>query len=231
MARALRRCAQEAGDDEAEEEEAQEALRLQREAAAALRPEDFDQEGGGEEEEEEEEEEEGEETLGAAAARGAARGAVVEQVARDLRGLSAAEQAAAVLSDAPELTTLAGACARARQPGACGSFDLRTHAERQAPPPLAGELAATLAEVRTRAAPLAAAVRGGEYATAEGVSYLEAKHLLLLSYWCRPLRPPAAAARPLRASAAAAAPLRAASTSCFTYSSKRRENRCATTRC
>ena len=61
-------------------------------------------------------------------------------------------QAAAVMSDAPELVALAG------------------------------ELAATLAEVRQRAAPLAAAVRDGQYATAEGVSYLEAKHLLLLSY-------------------------------------------------
>jgi U3 small nucleolar RNA-associated protein 3 len=47
---------------------------------------------------------------------------------------------------------------------------------------LAEELRATLEEVRGRAAPLLAAVRSGEFASGEGISYLEAKHLLLLSY-------------------------------------------------
>jgi U3 small nucleolar RNA-associated protein 3 len=36
--------------------------------------------------------------------------------------------------------------------------------------------------VRARLAPLLAEVRGGGLATGEGLSYLEAKHLLLLQY-------------------------------------------------
>eukprot|EP00793_Prasinoderma_coloniale_P001611 PRCOL_00003416-RA len=46
----------------------------------------------------------------------------------------------------------------------------------------AEELRTCLEEVRSKAEPLLAAVRAGEYATAEGLSYLEAKHMLLLSY-------------------------------------------------
>jgi U3 small nucleolar RNA-associated protein 3 len=102
-------------------------------------------------------------TLGAAAAAAAAasapggagrRRAVVEALPRGAPGgaLSAAQRAAAVAHDAPELAALAE------------------------------ELRATLDEVRGRAAPLLAAVRSGEFASGEGISYLEAKHLLLLSY-------------------------------------------------
>lgn len=44
------------------------------------------------------------------------------------------------------------------------------------------ELRTCLAEVRGKVEPLLAAVRKGDYATKEGLSYLEAKHMLLLSY-------------------------------------------------
>lgn len=47
---------------------------------------------------------------------------------------------------------------------------------------LVGELRAVLGEVRGRLGPLLREVRSGELATAEGVSYLEAKHTLLVHY-------------------------------------------------
>lgn len=47
---------------------------------------------------------------------------------------------------------------------------------------LVGELRSILGEVRGRLGPLLREVRSGELATAEGVSYLEAKHTLLVHY-------------------------------------------------
>lgn len=47
---------------------------------------------------------------------------------------------------------------------------------------LVGELRSVLGEVRGRLGPLLREVRSGELATAEGVSYLEAKHTLLVHY-------------------------------------------------
>ena len=47
---------------------------------------------------------------------------------------------------------------------------------------LAEELKDALEEMRTRAGPLREAVHRGDYATKEGISYLDAKHLTLLSY-------------------------------------------------
>jgi len=44
------------------------------------------------------------------------------------------------------------------------------------------ELRASLSEIRGRLGPLLQEVKSGEIATAEGVSYLEAKHLLLMHY-------------------------------------------------
>ncbi len=44
------------------------------------------------------------------------------------------------------------------------------------------ELRASLSEIRARLGPLLQEVKSGDIATAEGVSYLEAKHLLLLHY-------------------------------------------------
>jgi len=116
---------------------------------------------GDDEEDEEDEAVAAAPTLGAAAraaAAAAARGGgrrgapVVEALPRSGAGLSGAAAAAAVARDAPELAALAA------------------------------ELRGALDEVRSRAAPLTAAVRAGELASAEGLSYLEAKHLLLLSY-------------------------------------------------
>uniref|UniRef100_A0A1D2A5Z8 Sas10 C-terminal domain-containing protein n=1 Tax=Auxenochlorella protothecoides TaxID=3075 RepID=A0A1D2A5Z8_AUXPR len=76
----------------------------------------------------------------------------VEFVPRDIAGLTEAERAAAAAQVAPELAGLLA------------------------------ELRGSLAEVRHRVGPLLKEVREGELATAEGLSYLEAKHLLLLQY-------------------------------------------------
>ncbi|GAB4821287.1 hypothetical protein N2152v2_008333 [Parachlorella kessleri] len=143
-------------DEEALKEEEEEALRLQREAAEGLRAEDFGVEEGGDGEEEEGSSEEegagGEEPTLGAAAALAGNGMEVERVGKEVGALSAEERAAAALRDAPELLALLG------------------------------ELRGCLAEVRSRVGPLLKEVREGQLATAEGVSYLEAKHLLLLHY-------------------------------------------------
>lgn len=47
---------------------------------------------------------------------------------------------------------------------------------------LLGELQGCLTEVRSRVGPLLREVAGGGLATSAGLSYLEAKHLLLLQY-------------------------------------------------
>lgn len=77
---------------------------------------------------------------------------MVEEVEKDLSRLTEAQKRALVEESAQELTALIG------------------------------ELRASLAEVRSRVGPLLQEVREGQLATAEGVSYLEAKHLLLLHY-------------------------------------------------
>lgn len=88
-----------------------------------------------------------------AAAGGTAAGAVqVETVEKVLGALTSEEQLAVVMADAPELLTLLE------------------------------ELKGCLAEVRSRVAPLLREVSSGGLATADGLSYLEAKHLLLLQY-------------------------------------------------
>ena len=84
--------------------------------------------------------------------KGGAGGQTVEHVERDLAALKSHKGAAALIADAPELQALLG------------------------------ELTQCLAEVKQRVQPLLAMVQGGEFATQKGVSYLEAKHLLLLSY-------------------------------------------------
>ncbi len=63
--------------------------------------------------------------------------------------------------------------------------DLRASAVRQDALELKAllqELRASLSEIRGRLGPLLQEVKSGEIATAEGVSYLEAKHLLLMHY-------------------------------------------------
>lgn len=62
--------------------------------------------------------------------------------------------------------------------------EARAVIERDAPELLAllAELTESLQEVRSRVGPVLQQVQGGQLATAEGLSYLEAKHLLLLSY-------------------------------------------------
>eukprot|EP00271_Cylindrocystis_brebissonii_P002772 TRINITY_DN13573_c0_g1_i1.p1 TRINITY_DN13573_c0_g1~~TRINITY_DN13573_c0_g1_i1.p1 ORF type:complete len:875 (-),score=338.73 TRINITY_DN13573_c0_g1_i1:369-2879(-) len=189
-------------DEEMPAEEEKEVLRMQRKRAAALRPEDFgleeendEDEDGDEEDEEEEDEEEAtmletlakgekagtkstskstkgaegtkaggeKEKVKAVKQKKAARKAVkemggeveavaVEEVQKDLSALSTEEQMAVVMSDAPELV---------------GLLD---------------DLKKSLDELRTKVEPLLAQVKAGDYATAKGLSYLEAKHLLLLHY-------------------------------------------------
>jgi U3 small nucleolar RNA-associated protein 3 len=139
-------------NEEAAQLEEEEAVRLQREAAAALQPEDFSDDDVAEQEEA---------TLGEAVfqgrrgdggGKGATRNQMVEHVERDLAALKAHKGAAALIADAPELQALLG------------------------------ELTKCLTEVKQRVQPLLAMVQRGEFATQKGVSYLEAKHLLLLSY-------------------------------------------------
>lgn len=139
-------------DDEALKDEEEEAQRLQREAAEQLQPEDFEQEEGDASSSSDEETD----TMGAKArqAEAAANGVgpAVERLERDAEGLTDDQRRAAVMADAPELAALLS------------------------------ELQGSLAEVRSHVGPVLNEVRGGKLATAEGVSYLEAKHLLLLHY-------------------------------------------------
>lgn len=163
-------------DEEAPGEEEKEVLRLQKKMASALRPEDYEQ---NEEEESEEEDEEDKETTmekelekreetrkgedkrkkGKKDKRvtigdgGRTEGEIsVEEIEKDVYALSKEEQMAVIMSEAPELVGLLE--------------DLRT----------------SMDEIKGKMEPLLIQVKAGNYATSEGLSYLEAKHLLLLSY-------------------------------------------------
>lgn len=146
-------------DEEAPAEEEEIALEQQRKLAQSLRPEDYDQES--EDESEDEAPDGGEETLEEAAKRaekvgrangGAENGVTVEEVKKDLDSLTREEKLAAVMSEAPELVSLLG------------------------------ELREGLREITEKVQPVLKAVKDGKYATQDGISYLEAKHLLLLTY-------------------------------------------------
>ncbi|GAX72959.1 hypothetical protein CEUSTIGMA_g414.t1 [Chlamydomonas eustigma] len=141
-------------DEEALKEEEEEVMRLEKERATRMKDSDFGLE-------EEEEEEDGEGTMAALAKKdlsvgkpkkGGLKKVVVETVSKQLDLLSTEERNAALLSDAPELLALLQ------------------------------DLTDSLAEVRGRVGPVLSEVKSGGLATAEGVSYLEAKHLLLLQY-------------------------------------------------
>eukprot|EP00775_Hariotina_reticulata_P005267 gene5267-5502_t len=93
-----------------------------------------------------------EQSLEQLVATGVAGGVEVEAVAKDIASLTQEEQLAVVMSDAPELLSLLE------------------------------ELKSCLDEVRGRIGPLLREVTAGNLATAAGLSYLEAKHLLLLQY-------------------------------------------------
>ncbi|KAK9829724.1 hypothetical protein WJX72_007528 [[Myrmecia] bisecta] len=140
-------------DEEALDEEGEEARRLQREAAQALQPEDYEQDSQTSSSGEDDDEEG---TLGQVA-RQAGKGGrqqdmVVEELQREGAPPDKEQRMAALMADAPELVALLA------------------------------DLQANLAEVRSRVGPLLKEVKEGQVATAEGVSYLEAKHLLLLNY-------------------------------------------------
>jgi U3 small nucleolar RNA-associated protein 3 len=143
-------------DEEDLQEEEKEALRLQREAAADLRPEDYKAISSDEDEEEEE-------TMGAAAAAKGAGGkkkkttATKSHASRAIETLTRDPLSQEALEEAVERDAL----------------------ELEA---LVSQLRSSLNEVRNRLAPILAEVREGGLATEEGVSYLEAKHMLLLSY-------------------------------------------------
>ncbi|WIA21610.1 hypothetical protein OEZ85_000794 [Tetradesmus obliquus] len=140
---------QEPSDDEALQEEEQEVRRLQQQQAAALDDDDYGLPSSSRQQQQQ-----GEPLMGDLAAAGAAgaAGVEVETVAKDLGALTAEEQLAVVMADAPELLSLLE------------------------------ELKACLAEVRSRVGPLLREVSAGGLATSAGLSYLEAKHLLLLQY-------------------------------------------------
>lgn len=144
-------------DEEAEEREAR---RLQSSAAASLSAGDYgfngDEDEEGDDEEEEDGEDVGERALGRRAyVKGSGTTAVEAQhIDRDaqLARLSDPEKRAVVLKDAPEMTAMAA------------------------------ELSSALREVRMRITPVLDLVKAGQLGTEGGISYLEAKHLLLLSY-------------------------------------------------
>ncbi|KXZ45808.1 hypothetical protein GPECTOR_50g602 [Gonium pectorale] len=170
--------AEAASDDEAVQLEEQEALAMQRARAAKLAAADYGLEDEEDEDEEDEDEDEDEEeqdaTMGKLAAQAAgaagkraqkkgqhqeggagagARGPVtVEEVEKDLSALGDEGRMAALLADAPELLSLLN------------------------------DLQDSLAEVRHRVAPLLTELKDGGLGTSEGLSYLEAKHLLLITY-------------------------------------------------
>jgi U3 small nucleolar RNA-associated protein 3 len=158
-------------DEEDRKDEEREARRLQSANAAGMRASDFGLDDDSEEEEEEA-------TLGAqakklstkgkAAAAAAAKkkasavkkkggvgamvGASIESLGGDEMAAGAAAAGNVVASDAPELIALTR------------------------------ELTKNLDEVQHSIEPVIAMVRAGDYATADGISYLDAKHLLMLSY-------------------------------------------------
>lgn len=145
-------------DEEAPAEEEEMVLEQQRKLAQSLRPEDYDQES--EDESDEETPDAGDETLEEAAKRAEngvrkgvkENGVTVEEVKKDLDSLTREEKLAAVMSEAPELVSLLG------------------------------ELREGLREITEKVQPVLRAVKDGKYATQDGISYLEAKHLLLLTY-------------------------------------------------
>lgn len=142
-------------DEEAPQEEEEEALRIQRERAATLRPEDFEAEEEGPSSEEDEPL-----TLGQKVAANSRRkegkqtNGHIEQetIVKDKSGMTEDEKLSIVMSDAPELVGLLG------------------------------DLKKGLEQVRERIQPVIEKVKVGALATREGMSYLEAKNLLMLSY-------------------------------------------------
>ena len=144
-------------DEDERKDEEREARRLQRAAADTMDTGDFDAFSESSESESEEEK-----TLGAKAKAVAnkgkktkgSKGGKTEGASVESLGKEAVTNAAsdAVASDAPELIALTK------------------------------ELTKNLDEIKESVEPVIKAARRGELATAEGISYLDAKHLLMLSY-------------------------------------------------
>ena len=140
-------------DEEDRIEEEKEARRMRKLMAQEMRAEDFGVDS----------EDEGEATLGAKAAnlrrgdgksKSKSRGGVeIETLTAEERDeRMAAEDGAAAANDAPELMALTK------------------------------ELTSTLSAIEASVEPLVKAARDGAFATAEGISYLDTKYLLMLSY-------------------------------------------------
>lgn len=147
-------------EEEALRDEEEEALRLQRSAAAALHADDF----GGDEEKDDSSDEDDEPALGTlrdGKLKSSTGKTHVEKISRSRKATANDEEeeedddalyAAAVRQDALELKALTA------------------------------ELQNVLGEVRGRLGPLLREIKEGDFATAEGLSYLEAKHTLLVHY-------------------------------------------------
>eukprot|EP00246_Nothoceros_aenigmaticus_P009123 TRINITY_DN24450_c0_g1_i1.p1 TRINITY_DN24450_c0_g1~~TRINITY_DN24450_c0_g1_i1.p1 ORF type:complete len:710 (-),score=206.06 TRINITY_DN24450_c0_g1_i1:81-2012(-) len=140
-------------DEEAPAEEEAEALKLQKKLAESLRPEDFEQD----------EEESFDEALKVHGDKPTAKswkgtkdteenGMALEKISKDIHLLSRKEQMEVVMKEAPELVGLLV------------------------------ELREALDELRKKVRPLLDKVKSGNLATKDGLSYLEVKHQLLLSY-------------------------------------------------
>ena len=152
-------------DEEERADEEREARRLQRAAADGMDAGDFDA-FSDESDEDDDASDSERETLGAKARALANQGAEKKKEKKEKKSAKnegaaveslgrdavAAAASDAVASDAPELIALTK------------------------------ELTKTLDEITQSVEPVIAAARAGELATAEGISYLDAKHLLMLSY-------------------------------------------------
>eukprot|EP00898_Chlorokybus_atmophyticus_P006287 jgi/Chlat1/665/Chrsp104S01144 len=154
---------EETSDEEAKAEEEAEVRRLQKEQASRLRPEDYGQDDDSEPETSGSDDSEHEQTLqdmadqkpkkvGKKGQSNGSAGIDVETVTKDLASLTQEEKMAAVMSDAPELLALLA------------------------------ELKKGLDELREQVQPVLDKVKAGGLAMEDGLSFLEAKHLLLLSY-------------------------------------------------
>ena len=156
-------------DEEDREGEEREARRLQRERGESMRAADY----GLDDSEDDSDEDSEEATLGAKAKRLGAEGKAKAKAREEKK--KAAKKTKAKTAAGAAIESLGG-----DELASAGANVVASDAPELIA--LTKELTKNLDEVRASVEPVVAAARAGEYATAEGISYLDAKHLLMLSY-------------------------------------------------
>jgi U3 small nucleolar RNA-associated protein 3 len=156
-------------DEEDREGEEREARRLQRERGESMRAADY----GLDDSEDDSDEDSEEATLGAKAKRLGAEGKAKAKAREEKK--KAAKKTKANAAAGAAIESLGG-----DELASAGANVVASDAPELIA--LTKELTKNLDEVRASVEPVVAAARAGEYATAEGISYLDAKHLLMLSY-------------------------------------------------